>query len=180
MKYLAYSHRFADIIINSDYSIRQEIEKVINDIDTKSIQERYQQDNIILKQNGKKPRKGMQASLNAIFKEKFTGIEWEAEKNVFDSRENDLTIDFWKRFTGIDVAFNHRSFVGGDLLRLQAAGEVKNIIKVGIYICGTKDFTRFISTKDGSSMINFERVKWYLENFYAVLTVPIWLIGLEI
>ena len=111
MNYLTYSHRFADIIINSDYSIRQEIEKVINDIDTKSIQERYQQDNIILKQNGKKLRKGMQASLNAIFEEKFTLIGWESEKNVFDSRKNDLTIDFWKRFIGIDVAFNHRSFI---------------------------------------------------------------------
>jgi len=76
------------------------------------------------------------------------------------------------------VAFNHRSFIGGDLLRLQAGAEIKNMINVGIYVCGTKDFLKYVS-KDHCSIVSFERVKWYLENFYSVLTVPILLIGLE-
>ena len=92
--------------------------------------------------------------------------------------ENDLVIDFWKRNVGVDVAFNHRSFIGGDLLRLQAAAEVKNVINVGVYICPTKDFARLVSPNDCASMVVFERAKWYLENFYAVLTAPVLLIGL--
>jgi len=28
-------------------------------------------------------------------------------------------------------------------------------------------------------MVSFERTKWYLENFYQVLTVPILLVGLN-
>ena len=53
-----------------------------------------------------------------------------------------------------------------------------NMINVGIYVCGTKDFLKYVS-KDHCSIVSFERVKWYLENFYSVLTVPILLIGLE-
>jgi hypothetical protein len=179
LKYITYSHRFADIILNSDYSIKQELESVIQAINFNDLSRRYQEDNKQLKANGKKEKIGMQASLNSIFREKFLEKEWEKEKNVFNNKDNDLVIDFWKRKVGVDVAFNHRSFIGGDLLRLQAAGEVKNVINVGIYICAIKDFIKIISPKDAASMVNFERVKWYLENFYPVLTVPIWLIGLS-
>ncbi len=128
MKYLTYSHRFAELILNSDYAIRQEIEKVINNISVNQLKERYKEDSKRLKSEGKKERRGMQASLNTIFREDFLKLGWEKEKNVFNDNDNDLVIDFWKRDIGIDVAFNHRSFAGGDLLRLQAAGEVKNIM----------------------------------------------------
>ena len=30
-----------------------------------------------------------------------------------------------------------------------------------------------------ASLVNFERTQWYLEKFYQVLTVPIYLIGLD-
>ena len=105
---------------------------------------------------GKKIQKGRQPAINALLKDLFLEKGWE----------------------GVDVAFNHRSFIGGDLLRLQAGAEIKNMINVGIYVCGTKDFLKYVS-KDHCSIVSFERVKWYLENFYSVLTVPILLIGLE-
>ena len=97
----------------------------------------------------------------------------------FNDPDNDLTIDFWKRNVGVDVAFNHRSFIGGDLLRLQAGAEVMNVIKLGVYICPTKTFSKLVSPKDSSSMVNFERTRWFLESFYSVFTVPILLIGLR-
>ena len=71
----------------------------------------------------------------------------------------------WKRNIGVDVAFNHRSYIGGDLLRLQAGAEVKDVIKVGVYICPTKAFAKQVSPKDASSMVCYERTRWYLENF---------------
>lgn len=89
-----------------------------------------------------------------------------------------MVIDFWKNKIGIDVAFNHRSFIGGDLLRLQAGAEIKNMINLGIYVCGTKNFLKRVS-HDHCSIVSFERVKWYLDNFYSVLTVPVLLIGFE-
>lgn len=102
-----------------------------------------------------------------------------AEKRIFEGEDQDLKMDFWKPDFGIDVAFNHRSFIGGDLLRLQAASEVRNLIDVGIYICSTKKFLKYISPKDCNSLVSFERTKWYLENFGPVITTPVYLIGLD-
>jgi hypothetical protein len=114
-----------------------------------------------------------------MFREEFERRGWEREKYLFADSDNDLAIDFWKRSIGVDVAFVHRSFLGGDLLRLQAAAEVKNIVKVGVYISPTKAFARLVSATDGNSLVSFERAQWYLKNFYSVLTVPILLIGMK-
>lgn len=178
MLYETYSHRFADIILNSDYEIKKEIDSIIHSLDFSVVCKKFDDDNTEKKAKGKKESQGKQATINAILRSDFKKKGWELEKNVFNDPENDLTIDFWKRSIGVDVAFNHRSFIGGDLLRLQAAAEVKNIIKVGIYICPVKDFAKIVSPKDASSMVNFERTKWYLDNFYPVFTLPILLIGL--
>lgn len=143
-----------------------------------SINSRYVKINQEKINTGKKVQKGKQATINLLLKEAFIEKGWEAEKKVFNDPDNDLVIDFWKNNIGVDIAFNHRSFIGGDLLRLQAGAEVKNMINVRIYVCGTKKFLKHVSS-DYNSMVSFERVKWYLENFYSVLTVPILLIGFE-
>ena len=174
-----YAHRHADIILNSDYELRKEIDEIIKNISYADVVKFHEADNITRKGGGKKEAKGRQATINLKFREEFTKRKWDAEKYVFEenSADHDLKIDFWKRNVGVDVAFNHRSFIGGDLLRLQAAAEVTNIIKVGIYICAKKEFIKKIS-KDGNSLVTFERTEWYLKKFYPVLTVPILLIGL--
>ena len=179
MRYKIYVHRYADIILNSDYELKQDIDSIMNNISFKKVSEIFNSENQVKEAAGKKKMKGMQSTLNVLFKQEFLKREWEEEKSVFGSEEdNDLRIDFWKRKVGIDVAFNHRSFIGGDLLRFQAAAEVVNEMKMGIYICGTKEFMKEISPFP-SSLVNFERTQWYLEKFYPVLTVPILLIGIE-
>ncbi|MEW6595233.1 MAG: BglII/BstYI family type II restriction endonuclease [Thermodesulfobacteriota bacterium] len=179
MKYEIYAHRFADIILNSDYALKQEIEEVIKGVSfSKDVLTEFEKENQRRIKAGKRPPQGKQSTINALFRKEFTTRGWQPEKNVFDDPENDLAIDFWKRNVGVDVAFNHRSFIGGDLLRLQAAAEVKNVINVGVYICPTKEFAKTVSPKDGNSMVVFERATWYLENFYAVLTAPVLLMGL--
>lgn len=179
MNYETYPHRFADIILNSDYALKQEIEKVISSISFDAVLIEFEAENKRRAEAGKHPAKGKQSSINTLFRTEFTSHGWEIEKNVFGDPGNDLAIDFWKRNVGVDVAFNHRSFIGGDLLRFQAAAEVKHVINVGVYICPTKEFAKVVSPKDGTSMVVFERTKWYLENFYPVLTAPILLIGLK-
>jgi hypothetical protein len=173
-----HSHRFADIILNSDYELRTDIDHIVRSIQVSEIEVAYTDTNAQRLIAGKKSAQGKQPSLNQLFRTRFREKHWEAEKNVFSDPEHDLVIDFLKRGVGVDVAFNHRSFIGGDLLRLQAAAEVKNLIKVGVYICGTKEFCRYISKKDGNSLVSFERAKWYLNSFYPVITVPVMLIGL--
>ena len=181
MNYQTYPHRYADIILNSDYELKKEVEEIIKSISYNDVLKEYEIQNISRKKIGKKEYQGKQTLINSRFREDFIKKGWTLEKYVFENAEDneqDLKLDFWKRNIGIDVAFNHRSFIGGDLLRLQASAEVTRIIKVGIYICATKKFIKEISPKDGNSLVNFERTEWYLKNFYPVLTVPILLIGL--
>ncbi len=182
MQYQVYAHRYADIILNSDYELKKEIEDVTRTISFSDVQKEYDLQNTERKIAGKKEHQGRQAIINTHFRKHFVDRGWLSEKYVFGdstTTDQDLKLDFYKRKVGVDVAFNHRSFIGGDLLRLQAAAEVSNIISVGVYICPTKSFARIISPKDGNSMVSFERADWYLKNFYPVLTVPILLIGLS-
>ncbi len=178
MIYESYAHRFADVILNSDHELRLELEGVVQAIEFEVVQTRFEEENLRKEEEGKKLNVGKQSAINTMFKEEFRNMGWELEKNVFNDPDNDLTIDFWKRSVGVDVAFIHRSSVGGDLLRLQAAAEVKNIIKVGVYICPTRTFAKEVSP-NWRDMVNYEKAKWYLENFYSVLTAPILLMGLN-
>ena len=179
MNHKKYIHRYADIILNSDYQLREELEEIINSISYENISGIFNIQNKKRLELGKKLMKGKQPILNERFKQEFIKKGWEEEKSVFGSEEdNDLRIDFWKRSVGVDIAFNHRSFIGGDLLRFQAAAEVVNEMKLGVYVCATKKLLNEISPFP-SSLVNFERTQWYLEKFYPVLTVPIYLIGLD-
>lgn len=179
MIYDYYAHRYADIILNSEYEIRKEIDEVIQSVNFQDVAKMYEEENLIRKRRQKKLLVGKQTIINTMFKDEFKKRGWENEYLIFNDPDNDLRVDFWKRKVAIDIAFSHRSYIGGDLLRLQAGAEVKNVIKVGVYICPTQIFARVVSPKDGASMVSYERSKWYLENFYAVLTVPIMLIGLK-
>ncbi|HUS70222.1 MAG TPA: BglII/BstYI family type II restriction endonuclease [Anaerolineae bacterium] len=178
MIYESYAHRFADIILNADYALKMQLESVVHAIGFEEVQARFEEENLRRKEEGKKLRVGKQSTINKMFKAEFRSAGWELEKNVFNDPDNDLTIDFWKGKVGVDVAFVHRSSVGGDLLRLQAAAEVKNVINVGVYICPTRTFAKEVSP-NSQNMVNYERARWYLRNFYAVLTAPILLIGLR-
>lgn len=180
MNHDTYPHRHADIILNSEYELKQEILDVIQSIDTNEVQRRFDSENALRKQSDKKLLKGKQSIINLMCLEEFMKRGWETQKNVFNDPKNDLAIDYWKRKIGVDIAFNHRSFIGGDLLRFQAAAEAKNIIKLGVYACPMRKFAKWVSPNDASSMVTYERAKWYLESFYSVITVPILLIGIKV
>ena len=165
MNHKKYIHRYADIILNSDYELREELEQILDSISYERVSEIFNERNKEREEAGKKMMKGKQLILNERFKEEFIRRYWEEEKSVFGfDEDNDLRIDFCKRKVGVDIAFNHRSFIGGDLLRFQAAAEVVNEMKLGVYFCATKGFLNEISPFP-SSLVNFERTQWYLEKF---------------
>ena len=50
-----YSHRYADILLNADYELRQEIDAVVRSIDFSEVEKRYTEENAERVQKGKKP-----------------------------------------------------------------------------------------------------------------------------
>lgn len=80
MKYETYAHRFADIILNSDYALKQEIEAVIQSISLELVDFTFDQENQLRAANRKRLAQGKQSSINALFRAEFNKRGWEAEK----------------------------------------------------------------------------------------------------
>ena len=180
MRYKVFSHRHGDIIINCDYSIKKEIDIILDEISCLEISKFHDMFNQERIDRGKKEAKGMQPSLKRLLDNKFENLEWKINEVVFSDQDNNLIVDYYKRKIGIDVSFKHASSTGSDLLKLQAAGDIQKSINKAIIICGTREFNGYISPSDASSMVNFDKFKWYLETFYSVINIPILLIGLDL
>jgi hypothetical protein len=58
MRYQIYAHRFADIILNSDYAIKQEIDEVTVAISLDTIIKGYEEENERRKDAGKRAAQG--------------------------------------------------------------------------------------------------------------------------
>jgi hypothetical protein len=80
MNYQVYSHRYADIILNSDYEIKKEIEEIIKKISYKDIVSEFGIQNSERGTVGKKEIQGKQTIINFLFKKEFDAKSWESEK----------------------------------------------------------------------------------------------------
>jgi len=80
MKYEIYAHRFADIILNSDYALKQEIEEVIKGISFYNVLDEFEKENQRCVEKGKRPPQGKQSTINALFRKEFLVRGWQAEK----------------------------------------------------------------------------------------------------
>ena len=71
MRYDWYPHRFADIILNSDYALKQEIEWVIQSVSLEDVLARFEQENEHLKSSGCKESQEKQSTINANLENEF-------------------------------------------------------------------------------------------------------------
>ncbi len=98
MRLKRFSYRFAEQVLNSKLSLKQEIENNILDINT----------NLSALS---RPR------FNQILKEIFIQKGWQDQPHVFDEvGDPSAKMDFLKDRIGIEVGFGHASFLGFDLL----------------------------------------------------------------
>jgi hypothetical protein len=112
LRFVTYSYRFAEQILNSHLAIRREIEEVIGSIDFVPAPS----------EAGDRPGAGskpnVRPQLNKRFEEEFSKRGWESQYRLFDDPGNPMAkIDFMKSRVGVEVAFSHASFVGIDLLK---------------------------------------------------------------
>jgi hypothetical protein len=67
MNFQTYSHRYADIILNSDYDLKKEIEDVIKVISFSDVKKEYELENEEKTKLGQKTAKGRQSKINSKF-----------------------------------------------------------------------------------------------------------------
>ena len=152
MRFDSYSYRFADEVLNSKLNIKREIEEVI----------RY----VKLPDNSKTP------SYTKEFKIKFTEKGWENEPKVLP--DLDLKADFRKGRIQVETQFSNVARYYADILKFQLSFG-KDVIDIGVLILPKKKFAQRL----GSNVAFSERAIREIEHFKHVLTLPIWIIGVE-
>ena len=160
-----FSYRFAEQVLNSKLSLKQEIESVLMDpsIDISSLS---------------------RPIFNDILKERFVTKEWESQPPVFDEPgDPSAKMDFLKERIGIEVGFSHASFIGIDLLKFQVASySGLDRIDVGVYIVTTRNFQKQMKrdyNQNWEGSLTFEKVVRYLPHFKSAIQVPIYAIGID-
>lgn len=161
-----YSYRFAEQVLNSKLSLKQEIEEVLLHPSIK-IEELSR------------------PNFNKILDELFVSKGWKSQPQVFgEDDELGAKMDFLKDRIGIEVAFGHSSFIGIDLLKFQVSSySALDKIDVGIYIVTTREFQKQQKNNFGNNWegsLTFEKVKKYLPQFKSAIQVPIYVVGIDL
>lgn len=161
-----YSFRFAEQVLNSNLSLKQEVEQILSDprIDVRNLS---------------RPK------FNAILDQLFLEKGWQRQPAVFNENIDAYAkMDFLKNRIGIEVEFGHSSFIGIDLLKFQVASySGLDKIDVGIYITTTRNFQNIMKNElrqNWEGSLTFEKVVRYLPLLKSAIQVPIYVIGIDL
>ncbi|MFC0077706.1 BglII/BstYI family type II restriction endonuclease [Flavobacterium procerum] len=124
-------------------------------------------------------------SINSLLKERFKASGWHEESAIFQDsqyRGDTWRLDFAKKDVSIEVAFNHASVIAWNLLKPVLASELNHVdkaiqTKIGVIITATEALKR-AGGFDGA-VGTFEKYLEYLPPLNNVLTVPLFIIGLD-
>ena len=160
-----FSFRFAEQVLNSKLSIKQEVESILTDSSIEI-------------------PKLSRPNFNKVLRELFVAKGWRDQPHVFDDEADaSARMDFLKERVGVEVGFGHASFIGIDLLKFQVSSySALDRIDVGIYVVTTKGFQRSMSTQhkqNWEGSLTFEKVTTYLPHFKSAIQVPIYVLGVD-
>jgi len=166
LRYVAYSFRFAEQVLNGKLAIKQEVEAVLTDP-------------AIQIPDLSRPH------FNEILNTSFAARGWQTQPPVFDEPGDPAArMDFLKERIGIEVEFGHNSFIGIDLLKFQVASySGLDKIDAAIYVVTTKNFQRLLQTnhhQNWEGSLTFEKVVRYLPHFKSAIQVPILVLGIDL
>jgi hypothetical protein len=160
-----FSFRFAEQVLNSKLSIKQEVESLLTD-------------SSISVPMLSRPK------FNEILKGLFVAKGWEDQPHVFDEEADaSARMDFSKDRVGVEVGFGHASFIGIDLLKFQVSSySGLDRIDVGIYIATTRNFQRALKAQhqNWEGSLTFEKIVTYLPHFKSAIQVPIYVLGIDV
>jgi hypothetical protein len=155
-----FSYRFAEQVLNSRLSTKQELEGIVLDpsIDLSELS---------------RPR------FNEVLQDLFVARGWESQPLVFDEPgDPSARMDFLKERVGVEVGFGHASFIGIDLLKFQVSSySGLDKIDVGVYVVTTKNFQTVMKGEFGKNWegsLRYEKVVRYLPHFKSAIQLPIY------
>jgi hypothetical protein len=161
-----FSYRFAEQVLNSKLSLKEEIEQtlLVSSADVQSLS---------------RPR------FNKVLEERFISRGWTNQPTVFDDpNDPGAKMDFLKQRIGIEVGFGHASFIGIDLLKFQVSSySALDKIDVGIYVVTIANFQKFMKSscnQNWEGSLTFEKVRRYLPHFKSAIQVPIYALGIDV
>ncbi|SRR5258708_602448 len=160
-----YSYRFAEQVLNSKLTLKEEIEQVLSEPvpDANSLS-----------------RPGFNKLLNT----RFVTRGWTSQPTVFDDPSDPgAKMDFLKERIGIEVGFGHASFLGIDVLKFQVSSySALDKIDVGVYVVTTSQFQKRMreSGQNWEGSLTYEKVRRYLPHFKSAIQVPIWVLGIDL
>ena len=122
-----FSFRFAEQVLNSKLTLKQEIESISLDpgIELQSLNRPH---------------------FNKVLENLIIQKGWETQPKVFNENQDpSAKLDFLKERIGVEVGFTHSSFIGIDLLKFQVASYSSlDKIDVGVYIVTTRNFQKIM------------------------------------
>ncbi len=162
-----YSYRFAEQVLNSKLSLKQECEQILTD-----------------------PTLSISTLSRPVFNQeldkRFVAAGWESQPAVFGEPDQPMArMDFLKDRIGVEVEFGHSSFIGIDMLKFQIGSYSElDKIDVGIYVVTTNKFQKRMTNEVGKNWsggsLSFEKVCKYLPYFKSAIQVPIYVIGIDL
>jgi hypothetical protein len=160
-----FSYRFAEQVLNSNLSLKNELESVL--LEPVNLNELS------------RPK------FNKILEERFVALGWTSQPPVFDEADDPgAKMDFMKGRLGVEVGFGHASFIGIDLLKFQVSSySGLNKIDVGVYVVTTSRFQKLMKSnfhQNWEGSLTFEKVERYLPHFKSAIQVPIYVLGIDL
>lgn len=191
MRFVEYSHRHADAIIENNPHLKEQYEQfvgVLRDISDEDLIADFLSKKAEYADRGT-AFKSMTPSINRILKERMLAIPgWKSEVDIFNDKTGSIGNTEWRLDFACDdafcveVAFNHGEAIAWNLLKPVLSCELNHVEKavqgqLGIYVCATDNMK--IAANIDSASGSFEKVLRYLPPMMNQLTIPMMIIGLE-
>ena len=166
MRFISWSYRYAEQILNSKLALKKEIEDAIAALNIP-------------------PNGFSRPQLNEEIEKQLLAKGWSKQPRIAGERDDieiEAKIDFIKERVGVEVAFSHNSFIGIDLLKFQTMSySALDEIDVGVYIVATRNLLRRMEDRGQKwhGSLTFEKVRRYLPHFKSAIQVPIFVLGLD-
>ena len=184
MNYKYHSFRHAGVIFQEPEFIEQfyEITSIIEGITEEDLIDKH---NSYGATDIEKTPMSLSKAINNLLKDRFVEAGWMEESGIFQDtayQGDTWRLDFAKADVSIEVAFNHSSVIAWNLLKPVLASELNHVnkaiqTKIGVLITATEELKRN-GGFDGA-IGTFEKYVEYLPPLNNVLTVPLFIFGLE-